>query len=312
MAKVTTPLPMALTNGRATFGLFSASGGSIRPRSLAYERLVFGDDGVAGVLLSNPLHSAPQSQHLKLTAVKKIGGQWRAPEDWTGEVSKFHCRDKQDERLQELLLIVSHSDSDPAAVPAMVSSGTPFEVSISNVGCWKWQGQASVQILSDDGITRGDNTSSATQVVFEPPADYAGGPMTLSVTGGAASGLFNFTSAIPRCEVTLTGPTTAINGGDVGALWFNLDLKQPISPAPDRKVLLAQGVKFIDSTQVAICNGERTVTPAPATGWAWLNFPLITNPMDVSADGRSIRANVTIPAGPARTVHNFNFTAMRE
>jgi hypothetical protein len=32
----------------------------------------------------------------------------------------------------------------------------------------------------------------------------------------------------------------------------------------------------------------------------------------VSDDGRSIEANVTIPFAGARTVHNFEFTAMRE
>lgn len=311
-ANVAPSNPIALAAGRATVTLLAEHGGSLRPRSLGYERLVFPDE-VSPVMLTNPLGALPQSRHLRLTAVKRIGGQWQPPEDWTGEITKFFCRDKQAERVQELVLIVSNSDPDPNAAPVSLSTMPPFELSVSNVGCWKWQGQATLQFIGDDGNVSTDVTVRATDLVFDPPADFQGGPMMLTVASGMASGLFTTRSVVPPCTTTITGPTTAIVSGDVGTIGFNLDVKDLLSQPPDRKVGLLQGVKFIDSTQVAVCNGQTTVTPAPSTGWAWLNFPTPTNPLDVASDGKTIEANVTIVVPPTgRTIHNFKFTAMRE
>ena len=315
MANVTEATPMVLDgSGRASVTLLRANNSMIAPRSLAYERLVFSDESVSGILLTNPLGSLPQSEHLKLTAVKKIDGQWKVPEDWTGYPTKFFCRDKADERLQELLLIVSNSDSDPGAAPVSVPADLPLAVSTSNVGCWKWQGSATQQTISDNSITSGDLTARAVDVVLEPPADYKGlGPMTLAAASGTASGLQNVTTLIPPCNTTITGRATLIGAADVGAVWFNLDLKPSGSPPlPSREVLNLQGISFIDSTSVTVCSGQTTTTPAPSTAWAWLLFPLTTHPLSVAADGKTIEANVTINAANARTAHNFRFTAMRE
>lgn len=214
---------------------------------------MFSDESVSGVLLTNPL--LPQSEHLKLTAVKKIDGQWKAAEDWTGDRTKFFCRDKAAERLQELLLIVSNSDNDPGAAPVSVPADLPLAVSTSNVGCWKWQGSATQQTISDNGISSGDLTARAVDVVLDPPADHQGlGPMTLAATGGTASGLHTAATIIPPCQATITGRATLFGPADVGAVWFNLDLKQPGSPLlPSREVLTLQGISFIDSTSVTVC-----------------------------------------------------------
>lgn len=310
MADVVSREPLTLAAGRITLDLLRANGGKIAPRSLAYERIVFVDD-VSAVKLTNPLASMPQGEHLKLTAVKKIGGQWRAPEDWTDDVSKFFCRDKVAERIEELLLIVSNSDPDPDAAPAVLSSSnTPFALNASNVGCWKWTGQATQQIISDAGVQRGDNTARAVDLLFEAPNDYAGGWLLLSVTGGSASGLFTFESTVPPCQVTITGPTkSATAGGTIAMIQLNLDLNEPTGP--NRKVTVLSGITFIDSTSVAVCNGETTVTQT-SVGWVWLGLPLITNPLDVSVDGRTMQADVTISVSDVRTVHRFTFTAMRE
>lgn len=309
MANVAQNSPLALAGGRTTLPLLQASGGRLAPRSLAYERLTFTDE-TSPVLLANPLGSLPQAQYLKLTAIKKVGGQWRAPEDWTADPRKFFCRDKVAERIEELVLIVSNSDPDPNAAPAVIPANDPFELSASNVGCWKWQGSATRQIISDDGIQRGDNTARAVDLIFEPQLEGDGGLLFLTPTAGTATGLFTLESSIPPCTVTLTGPAKAVSAND-GALIFNLDLKTGGTP-PDRRVGTLTGTTFIDSTQVAVCNGQTTVTPAPSTGWAWLLYPVTTNPLDVSADGKTISANLIQAVPNARTVHNFSFTAMRE
>lgn len=313
MANIVSRDPRPLTAGRLTVDLLQANGGKIAPRSLAYERLVFTDQ-VSPIFLINPLGSLPQAEHLKLTAVKKIGGQWREPEDWTADGTKYFCRDRVSERIEELLLIVSNSDPDPNATPAVLPTDVPFMLSASNVGCWKWVGQATQQTISDDGNIRSTNTARAVDLVFEPPSDFAGGPMLLSVTAGSANGLLTLSSTLPPCNGSITGPTKTVAGaGTVAAIGFNLDLRDLLSTTPDRKVGLLSGTTFIDSTQVMTCNGTTTTTAAPSTGWPWLLFPTTTNPLDVSTDGRRVEANVTINVPPfARTVHNFSFTAMRE
>jgi hypothetical protein len=310
MANVAQANPTTLAGGRTTLALLSANGGRLEPRSLAYERLTFPDE-VSPVLLSNPLATLPLVEHLKLTAVKKIGGQWRAPEDWTADDAKYFCRDRVDERIEELVLIVSNSDPDPNAAPVVLPANPAFELSASNVGCWKWQGSATRQIISDDGVQSGDNTARAINLVFEPlGGTELGGLLFLRPTGGIADGLFRLQSTIPPCNVTITGPAKAVADTD-GALSFNLDLKTPLGP-PDRRLGNLVGTTFIDSTQVAVCNGQTTVTAAPSTGWPWLLYPVTTNPIDVSADGKTISANFTQTVTNARTVHNFSFTAMRE
>lgn len=308
MANVVEAKPATLAGGRTTLALLSANGGMLNPRSLAYERLSFPDD-VSPVLLSNPLGSLPQSEHLRLTAVKKIGGQWRAPEDWTGELTKYFCRDKVAERIEELLLIVSNSDPDPDAAPVTLPADTPFELSASNVGCWKWQGSATRQIIDDSGLASSEYTARATDLIFEPQIE---GPtlLHLAPTAGSARGLFTAQSTNPPCNTTITGPPKDVSPID-GALSFNLDLKSAIVP-PDRKVSLLFGTTFIDSTVVTVCNGTTTTAAAPSTGWAWLLYPVTEQGLDVSADGKTIATNFTQTAGSSRTVHNFSFTAMRE
>jgi hypothetical protein len=312
MANVAPSNPIALANGRAIMPLLAAHGGSIRPRSLGYERLVFPDE-TSPVMLTNPLGTLPQARHLKLIAVKKIGGQWQAPEDWTDESTKFFCRDKQAERVQELVLIVSNSDPDPNAAPVALSAMLPFELSVSNVGCWMWQGQATLQTLGDVGNERSESTVRATDLVFEPQGDVAttaaSGKLFLKTIAGNANGLF--TSQSLGCNQTVTGPSRAVSVAD-GALIFNLDLKTFAAPPPDRKASVLVGITSIDSTQVDVCDDKTIVTPKPRTGWTWLDFPTQTNPLDVAVDGKTIEANVTISGTNARTIHNFKFTAMRE
>ena len=209
MADVVSKDPLALASGRITLDLLRANGGKIAPRSLAYERLVFTDE-VSPIMLTNPLGMLPQAQNLKLTAVKKVGGEWREPEDWTGDHTKYFCRDKVSERVEELLLIVSNSDPDSNAAPVVLPSDTPFALSASNVGCWKWAGQALLQIITDEGGSRSDESARAVDLVFEPPSGYAGfGPMLLQATGGSASGLTTFAGA--SCNGSVTGPPKALD-----------------------------------------------------------------------------------------------------
>jgi hypothetical protein len=91
---------------------------------------------------------------MKLEALKKIGGKWQPPEDWTPRAFQTYCLDNQDERLEELLLIVSNSDANRASeTPFVISNLSPMKQATSNVGCWQWFGSASVTTETAFGYT---------------------------------------------------------------------------------------------------------------------------------------------------------------
>lgn len=91
---------------------------------------------------------------MKVQALRKIGGKWQTPEDWTNDAFKTWCLDNQDERLEELLLIVSNSEANRSAeVPFLIGKDSPMKLATSNVGCWRWFGTASLTTQSVSGAT---------------------------------------------------------------------------------------------------------------------------------------------------------------
>ena len=54
--------------------------------------------------------SDDEKKGLRVQAIVKIDGNWQSPEDLTDAPYKTWCRDKNDEKIQELVLIFSNSD----------------------------------------------------------------------------------------------------------------------------------------------------------------------------------------------------------
>ena len=304
---------MALAGGKVKLDLLKTavafpSGYIVQPRSVHYEHLKFTDDTVSAVVLTNPLASAG-GKDLKLKAVMKVGGRWKTVEDWTGDGSKFFCRDKQGERLEELILVVSNSENVPSGQG--VTFDKPLQLSASNVGCWRWQGTASRRVLGDDGAgNTGDYLAQAQNLVFEPQASFPG-MLMLAATAGEANGRYVVHSTSPVCDVDITGPTKTVSATDA-MLWLRLGLDAEGLPA-DRGVVNLLGTTFINSTSHGVCPAagiDETVVFQNA--WSWLLYPLLTNPLSVSDDGRRIAGNLTESVPGARIVHTFTFTAMRE
>lgn len=75
-----------------------------------------------------------------IQAFVKIGGQWQY-QDWTNQPFKSFCRDQRAERLEELVVIVSNSEHDPNHL--LQASGLPSTLTASNIGCWRYSGNAS-------------------------------------------------------------------------------------------------------------------------------------------------------------------------
>ena len=300
--------------GRAKFDLFeplrSGAGYRIPPRSMAFERLEFTDSAVASVYVATTLIGSTSSA-LTLQALVKVGGRWSAVEDWSSESSKYFCRDKGDERIEELVLIVSNGDTAPASQPLVTSNA--LSVSTSNVGCWQWRGSASRSFVYDDGTgNSGDYLAAASDLVFENQGILFD-RMLFGSNAGNASGQSVIRQASPRCETTITGPTSPVSGTD-GMLTLRPDLEGTVFPLVDRSVGMLAGTTAITSTSVAVCpdlgiNERRTFL----NSWAWLLYPLATNPLSVSDDGRKIEGRVVeTDASGGRTTHTLTLTAQRE
>lgn len=288
-----------------------AEGYVVPPRSFFYEHLKFVDSQISGVVLVNPVGDSDTGA--KVEIVKKIDGRWSAPQDITGTPSVEFCRDRRDERIDELLVIVSHGGGQRDAPPLVISDDRPMFVATSNVGCWKWQGEASTRSFIDDGAgNSGELSAQATGLVFERQGDGAffAGRIAFTPSAGVASGFLASRGVIPPCSTTITGPPHAVSPND-GFLLFGLDLELSPPLVPDRRVNVFRGNTAIKSTSRSVCPGVDQ-TGSVMNGWAWLAYPLGTNPLEVSADGRTIEADLTLTAEFSRTVHKFKFTAMRE
>ncbi|RKG69120.1 Ig-like domain-containing protein [Corallococcus sp. CA054B] len=74
-----------------------------------YYAFTFTSDDVHKVIVENPL-AASADPAARVQALVKIGGQWRAPEDWTKLQKKKFCRDKPEEHVEELVIIISNSE----------------------------------------------------------------------------------------------------------------------------------------------------------------------------------------------------------
>ncbi len=286
----------------------------IAPRSVYVEHLKFSDATVHSVYLNNPIATFPNREFMKVQVKKKIGGQWQAVEDWSGEPFKQFCRDKKDERLEELLIFVSNSEVARGSERAFQIPKTfPMQVATSNVGCWMWQGQAQTTVIG--GAPQAvDSIARATSVVLAVKSVLPG-RIIFGSSGGLVSGNSTVIPA-PGCTVTSVGAArNLIVAGDDGSLDIGLDLDMGFGQIggtpPDRTLVQLSGFSFLDTTNTLVCP-QVSQTSTGSQGWEWLH---VDDPSmySVSADGQTIegRFTGTLPTG-AVLDSKWKFTAIKE
>lgn len=80
-------------------------------------------------------------------AIVKKNGQWQAPEDWSSTKIKAFCRQKPDEAIDEIVLILTNSDTDPNHT--LKSPDIDSELIATNIGC-EWSG--TMHFTSSDAV----------------------------------------------------------------------------------------------------------------------------------------------------------------
>ena len=303
---------------RATFKLlenahnFVSNAYEVDPRSLYVEHLKFSDATVHAVLLVNPIAILPNREFMKLQAVKKIGGVWQPVEDWTAESTKNFCRDKRDERLEELILIVSNSEVNRGAEqPFRIPELFPMRVSTSNVGCWRWGGTASTTTTYDDNAGLSGQINGSGVVRWEVSAVLPGSthfePRAGFIDGGASGRLAGctFTDVADRKVLDASGLPSA-------RLYINLDLELGIGDPPNRELTAFDGAATLQSTRTMVCPAS-TVTSSGPSSFTWLQVNSEAT-YSISADGQTLEGQyiANFPATRSSITTRFRFTAERE
>jgi len=283
----------------------------IAPRSMFYEELRFTDAKVHSVVFTNPIADTPDKEFIKVQVVKKIGGVWKDAEDWTNEPLKAFCLDQKDERIEELLVIVSNAEMAPRTEhPFRIDLRAPMQVSTSNVGCWRFQGTATTTTLTPGGLT----TVASASVVFDrfqnkPPLNLPDGGISLGFdlfaasAGGSVSFRISGVDATSGCSFT-GNATATMTGDNDGSLIANFGL-----PVPLYRIVIGEGGRTIPVSVTAACPGsvETFVVDESAS---WLSFP---DPgATISSDGQAIGGTWTRVDSEGSKTTVWDFRSVRE
>jgi hypothetical protein len=213
-------------------------------------------------------------ERTKLQAMFKIGGMWKEPVDWTEVPYVQFCRDVPDEKLEELILIVTNSDIKERDVK---ETNVPLKAIFSNVGCKEWKGTSD---LNHSSPTL--NKTAHLEVTFERTYPGGGGtpvtstpmPMPIAPTpfkptltkgswfvGGTDSGC---TFVMPPWDSgNLSGLSLA--GGDLKIQFF-----APEASATVRRTDQAGVITDVGRTLALVTcpPSKETLAPIPLGTWA--------------------------------------------
>ena len=133
----------------------------VDPLAARYHRVTFAD-GIRKVTFENFFSTIPYAH---VWAVKKIGTDWKEPEDWSKEEQKIFCRDLADENLTELIVVVSNTHRQfplpPDPAPRIIGD---------SVGCEYIAGWAQASLRVKEGDNDVTYQSNRANLKFKPRA----------------------------------------------------------------------------------------------------------------------------------------------
>jgi len=277
--------------------------------------LKFSDTNVRRAVFTNPLASAFPDPDIKIWAIQRINGGWSAPEDWTNKKEKVFCRDKPEERIEELVLIYSNgnssgrgtgsesmSDLDSLGDPD--SSLTP-QLRVSTFPCGRWTGNTRVRVNYDSG----GFTEYTAHVTLERVEDQTGEPIDETIDAA---------QLVPR-PGTSTATVVAVDVGSSTGCSQSVDFATgPIAPTDARVnvefvngTFAGGGITVIQNTvHTLACAGSDPIVAIGPTPSSWLIFPQTGALID--ADGRSINGSETIRIAGATQTSEWHLQAERQ
>jgi hypothetical protein len=276
----------------------------------------FPDANARRAIFTNPASTLGDA-NLKIWALQKINGTWNSAEDWTHRADKVFCRDKPEERIEELVLIYSNGnptarglgadgvvDLDPGDTRDPDVALTPH-LRASNFPCGRWTGNTRVRVDYD----LGGFAEFTANVTLEREEDQTGAP--IDETNESAV-------LVPR-PGTSTATVRAVDVGSQTGCSQSIDLiSGPIAAMEARVTVdflsgtwIGGGITTIqNATHTLQCAGSDPIVavgPAPSS---WLIFPQTGAHTD--PDGRSINGSETIRIAGASQTSEWHLQAEQQ
>jgi hypothetical protein len=139
----------------------------VPPLAARYYRFTF-VDSIRKVTFEN-LFQGQQNAHV--WALRKIGSDWKDPEDWTASTVKAFCRDEPTENINELVIIISNTkvaERIRGRVESDFPSGPRPIVNAEDVGCPLIEGSATSKLRLRDDRQDMSYVSSPARLRFRP------------------------------------------------------------------------------------------------------------------------------------------------
>lgn len=176
----------------------------VEPLALRSYRFRFTDNNARAVAFTNPLLYYPQQPDSKILALVKVEGQGWTQEDWTDQLSKTFCREIDEERLEELIIIISNGQwRNRSELLKLLPD--PL-LAVTNVGCARWEGTFETTVHLQNGVADILDTYRG-RLVFEPNAILPDNPINQYYELVEASVEWKQAGTMSGCQVS-GGPTT--------------------------------------------------------------------------------------------------------
>ena len=285
----------------------------IGPMTARYFDIRFPDDDVSTVIFQLPFVGGDR---YKVQALLKIDGEWKPVEDWTDKAVVGFCRDKKDERVEEMVVVLSNShagfDWFEQGPPGAIGFGSDVwpKLSISNSGCFRWKGTTHAVLTSRINIVD----------TFTADVTYEGNPLPVFklVFGRAAFVPVSGTASVERsgvdtepgggCNHSIPRTTKAIATEDSDLLVFVDDVFLGESRHAE-----GHGKTPIDTTETVTCPNMDPFTVDSSVDSQWLKMPTEEPFAPLSDDGRSITGHASFDDGFGGTIdYDWDLHAEKE
>lgn len=251
--------------------------GSIKHLATRYYHFRINDPNVRSFIFSNHVEAfaPPASGDVTTQAfVKKQGSIWQyehwSDEGFQKEGVKSFCLDLSAERVEELVIAISNTHpSQDIDLPDLVAP----RVSVSNVGCWRYQGTASVTTRITDPLFPANETAEASvtlqRVVPAAMPDGLPGIGLFQVESGALEGRGDSRQA--GCTMTRSGSGAIARGLPSGSITANLGLDIGIGVVSRR--VHGNGSASVHTRSVFQCPSGPPIITDRLESWNWLQIP---------------------------------------
>jgi hypothetical protein len=229
----------------------------------------------------------------------------------------WFCRDKKDERIEELVLIYSNSHpgdesfsiDPPTGVHLFDEDSKLPKLRLSNAGCYRWRGTSSTTVtLNAGGIT--EQTATVLFERYRDPGNPEGRPGTdaFRPISGTATVRRNGSNGVCTESIPLTQGAIGSLDGEIDVF---LDDYDNSGPTPLNRRAIGGGETAIPNVSYTLtCPVGDPIVETIEFPSNWLVLPVDGTPL--SDDGRTITGSETVMGGGTTQTAVWSLTAEEE